>query len=285
VPFSAVSVWPSCAVPVTDGAAAVLMKPCPIERLARTVEAVIDTQAHQAARTKDRSVVLPFRERVSGDRRNSMILIVAPDDLGITALRQRLESTGYLTVAAESFPEGMRTLRAVHPDLLIAALRLDEFNGLQFVAASERHIPTIIVGDEPYDETESRALGAEYVSTPLEIATVTRLVRQMVPVTRSAESIAPSRRWIRKPVTSFVPAQVGDHPAHLLNVSYGGMCLAIDAPRAFIPTSVDVTFPVSQRTVRAELVWRDQRDERTWLFGAEIPIVTDEWRLLVDAIS
>jgi hypothetical protein len=78
---------------------------------------------------------------------------------------------------------------------------------------------------------------------------------------------------------------VGAQPAVLLNVSYGGMCLKIDAPPDILPALVEVTFPASRKTVHAELVWRDQRDDQTWLCGAEIPTVTDDWRLLVDAIS
>jgi PilZ domain len=119
------------------------------------------------------------------------------------------------------------------------------------------------------------------VPMPLETGALVALVGRIVP--RNAPP--PSRRWPRKPVTRAVPAQIGERPAVLLNVSYGGMCLEIDAPPEALPAAVDVVFPDSRQTVRAALVWRNQRDDRTWLCGAEIPTVTEDWRLLVDAIS
>ncbi len=264
------------------GAAAVLMKPCPVERLSHTIEAVIGARTDRSTGHVEPAIGPPFRERTTAARRAPLILVVALDAAVVATARRDLTAAGYVTAAAATFPDGMRILRATQPDLLIAALRLGEFNGLQFVALSERHVPTIIVGDERFDETEARALGAEHLSMPIDASALVALVRRML---AGATASTPTRRWIRKRVTTTVPAQVGDRPAVLVDVSYGGLCLKIDAPQEPLLSSVDVTFPASRNTVRAELVWRDQRDDRTWLFGAEIPVVTDEWRLLVDALS
>ncbi len=252
------------------GAAAVLMKPCPLERLTRTVEAVIRSSGAR-------------RDPQTGRHRKSpLVLIVDPHEPTVARLRSQLTAAGYTTAAANSFVEGMRLLRALHPDALIAALRLAEFNGLQFVAASERHLPTIIIGTEPFEEKESRALGAEYVERPVDPDAVIALLRRLAPIAKPA---APSRRWTRKRVTTSVPAIVGRSPALLRDVSYGGMCLAIAAADAAIPASVDITFPDARQTVRARVVWRDQTEAGTWLYGAQVPVVTDAWQNLVDAIS
>ena len=263
------------------GAAAVLMKPCPLERLARTIEAVIGRGDRPPVRHATASVILPFRDRSTTEHGAPTILVVVPDEGLVRLARHALTDAGYVVMAASTFPDGLRELQARPPDLLIAALRLGEFNGLQFVASSERRLPAIILGDDRYDEAESRALGAEYLPMPLDPPALVALVRTMLP----GSAPPPSRRWPRKQLTRTVPAQVGERQAVLLNVSYGGMCLEIDEPPEALPVAVEVVFPDSRQTVHAELVWRNRRDDRTWLCGAEIPTVTDDWRLLVDAIS
>lgn len=219
---------------------------------------------------------------VDDDHRRSMILIVDPDESTRAELERELTVAGYLTATAADFATGMRALHAARPDLLIAALRLGGFNGLQYVAMSERPILTIILGAEPFDENESRSLGAQYLRKPVDTSTLVPLVRGML---AGKTSSAPLRRWVRKSVKEPVPARLGNYPARLLNVSYGGFCLAVDAPRERVSSPIEVTFPNSNFAVHAELAWRENRQDREWRCGAELPVVTDDWRTFVDLIS
>jgi CheY-like chemotaxis protein len=91
------------------------------------------------------------------------------------------------------------------------------------------------------------------------------------------------RRWARKPVKATVPARVDHLPVHLVNVSYGGVCVEIDQPTAELPASFDVMFPASDLLVHADAVWMN-RSRDHWVCGAEIPDVTDAWRGLVDRL-
>jgi CheY-like chemotaxis protein len=94
---------------------------------------------------------------------------------------------------------------------------------------------------------------------------------------------AATRRWPRKMVEIPLAAHIGSLPVRLVNISYTGLCLAIEAPPIPLPPSVDLTCSTVDATIRASVVWRSQRDARTWLWGAEIAFVPDEWCALVDA--
>jgi two-component system cell cycle response regulator len=155
------------------------------------------------------------------------VLIVENDEATGAGLREWLREAGYGVMTASSFPEGKRLLQAEGPDLLIAELRLGEFNGLQFVAMSGGRIPTIIISDFSGAgfETDARQLGAQFLAKPIVPATLIGLIKQTL---ADAASGGTTRRWTRKPVTAAVTARVDDVPAHIVNVSRGGLCVEID---------------------------------------------------------
>ncbi len=100
-----------------------------------------------------------------------------------------------------------------------------------------------------------------------------------------AASGAPIRRWTRKPVTAALPARVDHLAPHLLNVSYGGLCLEVDHAPSGIPPSFDVTFPTSDVSIHADAVWISRGHHQSWRCGAVVSHVNDDWRGLVDAMS
>ncbi len=91
------------------------------------------------------------------------------------------------------------------------------------------------------------------------------------------------RRWARKPVTASMPAHVGDLPAHVLNVSYGGFCIEVDRVPTAPPSSFEITVPAAQPSLHAGTVWASRGRDEYWLCGAEITAAADTWRSLVDA--
>ena len=75
----------------------------------------------------------------------SKILIVEDDRATRMGLQELLRQAGYDTVVASDFRAGRRALENEAPDLLIADLRLEGFNGLQLLHVNPRPVPTIIV--------------------------------------------------------------------------------------------------------------------------------------------
>jgi CheY-like chemotaxis protein len=212
------------------------------------------------------------------------VLIVEDDTVTRLGLQQLLRERGYEALTASSYPDGLRVLEAERPDLLIADVHLGEFNGLQFVAMSHRPIPTIILSDFSGSgfESDARRLGAEYLAKPIPPSALLELIKRLL---AGAASIAPLRQWIRKPVLAAVVARVDHFPAHLLNVSYGGLCLEIEHAPSGIPPSFDVTFPTSDVSIHADAVWVSRGHHQSWRCGAAVSHVNDDWRGLVDALS
>jgi DNA-binding response OmpR family regulator len=264
------------------GAGAVLMKPCPVDRLALAIAAAVQQPTEAGGRG---TIAAADQSEYSTETvPPARVLIVENDEATCAGLREWLREAGYGVMTASSFPEGKRLLQAEGPDLLIAELRLGEFNGLQFVAMSGGRIPTIIISDFPGAgfETDARQLGAQFLAKPIVPATLIGLIKQTL---ADAASGGTTRRWTRKPVTAAVTARVDDVPAHIVNVSRGGLCVEIDEDLSSIPSTFDVTFPFADVSIRADAVWMRRGRDQNWVCGAEVSIVNDAWLGLVEAIS
>jgi CheY-like chemotaxis protein len=94
--------------------------------------------------------------------------------------------------------------------------------------------------------------------------------------------IVPSRRWTRKTIAAPVAMRLGDLPARLVNVSYGGLCVEIVRAPDGLPMSFDVTFPVAGIGVHADAVWLRRGADEHWVCGAQISNTNDWWRGWVD---
>jgi two-component system cell cycle response regulator len=93
------------------------------------------------------------------------------------------------------------------------------------------------------------------------------------------------RRWARKSVSRALPALVDNLPAHVLNLSYGGICVEVDRLPETMPKSFQIAVPTARVSLQADAVWTTRALEDSWLCGAEIPVASDEWRGIVDAVT
>ena len=93
------------------------------------------------------------------------------------------------------------------------------------------------------------------------------------------------RRWTRKAVSRGLPAMVDNLPAHVLNLSYGGVCLEVDRRPSALPSTFEITVPTARVSLRADAVWVTRAVDESWLCGAEIPVASDQWRGIVDAVA
>jgi len=219
----------------------------------------------------------------------SRILLVDDDPATRNGLAELLTGAGYQIRAVATFEEGLRALRADTPDLLIADVRLGAFNGLQLLVSSPRSVPAIIITGfaDPVLESDARQHGAEYVLKPVTPAILLELIaRRLSQIEQS--KFEQLRRWDRKTVPGGLFARIDDHPARILDISYGG--LRVEMPRAGDPpASLNVRLLETDIAVRADVVWHTALGESAWLCGATVSqttlAVAREWRGLVDAVA
>jgi DNA-binding response OmpR family regulator len=219
----------------------------------------------------------------------SKVLIVDDDKTTREGLAEFLEEAGYEAVAVGTFEEATRVLRTAPPDLLIADVRLGPFNGLQLVISTPRPIPAIIITGfaDPVLESDARRRGADYVLKPVSPARLLDLVAHKLAVAARPGFGIP-RRWERKPVIGGLPISVDDTPARIVDVSYGGLRFEMQrnhaGPEHALPSSLSITLPTAQLSVKAKLIWENLIGDGTWMCGAALFQETPEWQGLVDAI-
>lgn len=219
----------------------------------------------------------------------SKVLIVDDDKTTREGLAEFLEEAGYEAVAVGTFENATRILRTAPPDLLIADVRLGPFNGLQLVISSPRPIPAIIITGfaDPVLEADARRRGADYVLKPVSPARLLDLVAQKLMAARPG--FGTPRRWERKPVIGGLAINVGDTPARIVDVSYGGLRFEMQRSQPAssvgpLSESLSITLPTARLSVKAKLVWENLISEGTWMCGAALFQETPEWHGLVDAI-
>jgi len=219
----------------------------------------------------------------------SKVLIVDDDKTTREGLAEFLEEAGYEAVAVGTFEDATRVLRTAPPDLLIADVRLGPFNGLQLVISSPQPIPAIIITGfaDPVLEADARRRGADYVLKPVSPARLLDLVAQKLMAARPG--FGTPRRWERKPVIGGLAINIGDTPARIVDVSYGGLRFEMQRSQADskvspLSESLSITLPTAQLSVKAKLVWENLIGEGTWMCGAALFQETPEWHGLVDAI-
>jgi DNA-binding response OmpR family regulator len=215
------------------------------------------------------------------------ILLVDDDGATRRGLVALLEEAGYTVIAVSTLHAGKHALVAEDPDLVITDVRLGAFNGLHLLVARRTLIPAIVITGFPDRalEADARRMGAEFLVKPIAPAELLRLIERRLSKA-AREPFQPARRWRRKRLTTDLPAQVGDAVVRIVDVSYGGLRLAVDrTPSVGFAPSFRVRFPTAAVSVSARVIWQEAQ-EASWVCGA---VVTEDpestWRQLVDAAS
>ena len=216
---------------------------------------------------------------------SALVILVNADPRALRHLEALLSDDGYLVAAIDSFLEARDLLSSVTPDLLVADIRLERFNGLQLAIRSRLEhadVPVIVTHfqEDPVTEAEAKRYGVSFIAAPLENPEFLPNVRLLVDNRR--QTARPMRRWPRKPVPGAVEVNAGAGRAQLVNMSYGGVQLAFD-PSLPIPQTFDITLQPIGVTVQATRIWtRDDSDRLSC--GAEVVRTgEDDWRRIVDA--
>jgi CheY-like chemotaxis protein len=218
---------------------------------------------------------------------SALIVVVNADPRNLRLTEAMLSEAGHLVAAVSSFVEAKHLMDSVTPDLLVADVRLEVFNGLQLAIRSRFEHPSVPViitharADKVF-EREARRYGAEFVSAHLENPDFLRLVDAALAERRRSQP--PVRRWSRRPVSGTVEVNAADVLARIVDMSYGGVKLAFRDQRD-IPTQFEIRLPRTGATVRAHRVWTSSTTDHHWCGAALDDDPTPHWRAFVDSIT
>jgi DNA-binding response OmpR family regulator len=213
------------------------------------------------------------------------ILIVEDDEATRVGLLVLLAEAGYRTIGAGTLKQATELLAQQNPDLMVVDVRLGGDNGLQLVAMAIQPIPAIVTTAfaDPILEAEARQFGADFMVKPLSPKALLDLIERKLSDAPNIRSAATARRWPRKQISRMVPALVGDSPARIVDVGYGGVRLEVESDRS-VPDSFRLTLS-GHISVPVNVVW-NRRSGDIWQYGVA---VNEEhqpaWRELVDTLS
>lgn len=218
-----------------------------------------------------------------------MATILVVDDHRVTrlGLAEMLSEAGYSVVTAATFQEARRILRESPPDLLIADVRLGSFNGLQLVISAQHRVPSIVITGyaDPVLEAEARRSGAEYLIKPFNPDRLLMLIRSKLEAKPATYEVP--RRWRRKSVAGLT-AEIGDQPARIVDVSYGGVKFELRQGQAGTPPSSFQLRLSSDMSLQADLIWQSRLNDGVWVCGAAVwpeESTARQWFGLVDTVA
>ena len=121
------------------------------------------------------------------------ILLVEDDPAVLSSVRRRLIFEGYRVETAETGPDGVRQVEAVHPDLIILDVMLPGMNGLEVAEkvrqGSEVPILMLTARDTVPDRVAGFESGADdYLVKPFAIEELLARIRALLRRTRSASA-------------------------------------------------------------------------------------------------
>ncbi|MCC7416134.1 MAG: response regulator [Acidobacteria bacterium] len=220
------------------------------------------------------------------------MLIVGEESELPAAVNECLSRAGFHVTSACSFAAAKRLLETHRSDVLITAVRLAAFNGLQLALLhSAGGRGASIVVDCAYDaqtEAEARRLGAAYMHQPVALDRLVEAVRSGRAVRADAAPSIATRRWQRTRLSLPVPAAIDGLRAELVEVAYGGVQVALPGSNAQIPPQFTLRARGLPAPVLATRVWERRSSQMAITFcGASVqpidPGVEALWRQSVDA--
>ena len=227
-------------------------------------------------------------------------IIVDSDPTELRKSEQSLEEAGFVVMSAGSFAQAKALLGSITPEIVIADIKLDAFNGLHLAAlcAVWRPATPFIATHSVHDtvlEADAKRLGASYVVKTSTRDELTQTALELLHTQRQAPDVV--RRSHRKlaPPTAVQVAQVAASNAEVVDVSYEGVRLKLQSPLAKapderLPMSFDIVFPSLDFSLRAARIWASQ-DSQTggWLCGADVSRSDSHqlqrWRDFVDSVN
>jgi len=220
------------------------------------------------------------------------LLIVDPESPSREAVERVLTTgTGNFATTVSSFQEAKQRIALAPPDLLVTAVKLGAYNGIQLVLRSMPETPSVVIDDsyDPVLEREATSAGAIYMTRPLDDTALAAVVDRLLRDAPQPSSSTVARRWPRKYADMAV--DVSGDAARVVDVSYGGLRLELTgtADEALL-TIAAVAIP-SVGVVAIHPIWARVAagDTLRWWCGAEVEVgdeqSDDVWRRFVDSLN
>jgi DNA-binding response OmpR family regulator len=214
------------------------------------------------------------------------ILVVHDDPRVRGILNTMLQGAGFNVTAVSTFEEARQLLTTDPPALLIADIRLGDYNGLQLALRCQLDLPEVRViithvsADAVFERAAADA-GAAFVGDPVNNPQFLPSVRKALGISGGPMSAA--RRWIRKRSTNPIVVLADAYRAEVVDVSYGGIKLAFSNV-VDLPATLELTLPHTEVPIRVKNVWSLEEGRQFWC-GAEVTAVKPEWRDFVDSVD
>jgi CheY-like chemotaxis protein len=216
------------------------------------------------------------------------VLVVSKNFHQRDQLVRWLAADGYDPVAVGEFNQARHELDAHSPDLLVADVKLDAYNGLHLaIWGRGKGLSTrsILIGEPDLVlQKEAERERAAYLTPPLEQKTFLSAVASLL------ASYNPARRSLRKPVA--LDATVDGVMASLVDVSYEGLRLEMHNAHAIaLPSFFTLMVPAYDVACRVQRVWtgRSATARDILCCGAMLPgaslNATTTWRRFVDTVA
>jgi DNA-binding NtrC family response regulator len=227
----------------------------------------------------------------------SPVAIVVDADLAeLRKTEQALEHVGFVVMGAGSFAQAKSLLVSITPEIVIADIKLEAFNGLHLAAlcAVWRPATPFIATHNIYDtvlEADAKRLSASYVVKTPNREELTRTAIELLNSHRHGHEAV--RRSHRKLAPTSTVVQIAASNAEVVDVSYEGVRLKLQSAAApadgRVPESFDIVFPEQDFSLRAARIWAAHDSQSGgWLCGADVSQSDanqlQRWREFVDSV-
>ncbi len=218
------------------------------------------------------------------------LLIVDPVAQSREAVERMLTARGHFATTVSSFQDAKQRLVLAPPDLLVTAVKLGPYNGIQLVLRARPGVSALVIDDslDPVLEKEATSAGAVYLTRPLDDGALVAVVERLLRDAPTPASSTVARRWPRK--HADMPVDVSGDEARVVDVSYGGLRLELSGtPDDALMTIASVAIP-SVGVVSIHPIWARvaASGAHRWWCGAEIDVSNEQnedvWRRFVDSL-
>ena len=218
------------------------------------------------------------------------ILLVDSNSTAQAIAEGALARADYRVATVSTFEQAKQQIALDCPDLMITAVRLGAYNGLQLalrVRIECGDLPVIVTGAPADFTSDVDRYGGHFVAAPASGAALLSKVEALL-VGRTPRDPDSKRRWPRK--RTDLPATVQDATATVIELSYEGLRLEVEKPAMAGRGALDIRLPTLGLAVKATPRWsRPMHDSESWWCGAEIALVdvddAKSWRRIVDGLN
>ena len=215
------------------------------------------------------------------------ILVLEDDPNTLSGIVEMLRHAGHDVTGESTYDAAKRLLAVSTYDLLLTDVRLRGFNGLNLVRQCNAEHPemgiAIMTGyDESMTELEAGRYRAAFIRKPVSPPDL------LATIERCLAAVRRERRWLRKRVTGGFRVLANGRPAAVVDVSYGGLRLAIPEGEV-VPETLDVEVSGIGLHLPVEIVWKKPNPGGATECGASLLDGANPakrtWRDIVDRLS